>query len=84
MQTYVGATDQNRTASSLEKHVGGERPSKLIECIFEVRIDGMAHDHFYDVRDAVASARPAKRNKLSAAVVVTDVRTGKLVIEVEE
>jgi hypothetical protein len=59
-------------------------PKKLIECPFEVRIDGMAHDHFYDVRDAVASARSAKRNKLSSTVVVTDVRTGKLVIEVEE
>jgi hypothetical protein len=43
----------------------------------------VAHDQFYDVRDALASARAAKRNQCSASVVVTDVRTGKLVIEVD-
>jgi hypothetical protein len=41
------------------------------------------HDQFYDVHDAVASARQAKRDKPRSTVVVTDVRTGKLVIEVE-
>ena len=50
---------------------------------FEVRIDGVLHDHFYDVRDAMASAKTAKRKKLSSTVVVTDVRTRKLVIEIE-
>jgi hypothetical protein len=57
--------------------------SRLIECPFEVRIDGAFHDKFYDVRDAMASARAVKKNKLTSTVVVTDVRTGKLVIEVE-
>jgi hypothetical protein len=57
--------------------------SRLIQCPFEVRVDGRLHDQFYDVRDAMASARAAKRNKRSSTVVVTDVRTGKLVIEVE-
>jgi hypothetical protein len=42
------------------------------------------HDQFYDVRDAVASARAAKRNQFSSTVVFTDLRTGKLVIEVED
>jgi hypothetical protein len=57
--------------------------AKLIECPFEVRVDGVVHDHFYDVRDALASARAVKKTKRSSTVVVTDVRTGKLVIEVE-
>jgi hypothetical protein len=68
-------------ASLNQRRTSGGR-SRLIECPFEVRVDGMAHDHFYDVRDAVASARAVKKAKLSATVVVTDVRTGKLVIEV--
>jgi hypothetical protein len=59
-------------------------PAKLIECHFEVRIDGVVHNQFYDVRDAMASARATKRDERSAMVVVTDVRTGKLVIEVKE
>lgn len=67
-----------------QKSAGVERPAKLIECPFVVRIDGVLHDQFYDVRDALAAARAAKRNKLSSTFVVTDARTGKLVIEVEE
>jgi hypothetical protein len=57
--------------------------SRLIECPFEVRVDGAVHDRFYDVRDAVASARAVKKIRLSATIVVTDGRTGKLVIEVQ-
>jgi hypothetical protein len=83
MQADADATDQNRTASPPERRAGIERPLKPIECPFVVRIDGATHDRFYDVSDAMASARAAKRDKRSAAVVVTDVRTGKLVIEVE-
>ena len=43
----------------------------------------MEYDQFYDVRDAMASARTAKRNMCGSTVVVIDVRTEKLVIEVE-
>jgi hypothetical protein len=68
-------------ASRNQRRTSGGR-SRLIECPFEVRVDGVVHDRFYDVRDAVASARAVKKTKLSATVVVTDVRTGKLVIEV--
>lgn len=57
--------------------------SMLSECPFKVRIDDAAYDRLYDVRDAVASTRAAKRKKLGSIVVVTDVRTDKLVIEVE-
>ncbi len=57
--------------------------SRLIECPFEVRVDGAVYDRFYDVRDAVASARAIKKTRLSASIVVTDGRTGKLVIEVQ-
>jgi hypothetical protein len=84
MQANADATDQNRAAPPPEKRAGVQRPAKLIECPFNVRIDGLVYDQFYDVRDALASARAAKRNKFGSTVVVTDVRTGKLVIEVEE
>lgn len=56
--------------------------SRLIECPFEVRVDGAVYDR-YDVRDALASARAAKKTRLSASIVVTDGRTGKLVIKVQ-
>jgi hypothetical protein len=69
-------------ASIVHWRTSGDR-SRLIEWPFEVRVDGALHDQFYDVRDAMASARAAKRNKPSSTVVVTDVRTGNLVIEVE-
>jgi hypothetical protein len=79
----AGADDQaGEKASRNQRSTSGGR-SRLIECPFEVRVDGGAHDRFYDVRDAVASAREVKKTKLTATVVVTDVRTGKLVIEVQ-
>ena len=59
------------------------RLTKLVECPFEVRIDGVLHDRFYDVRDAMSSGRAAKSKERGAVVVVSDVRTGKLVIEVK-
>jgi hypothetical protein len=66
MQADVDATDQNRTPSPPERRAGVECPVKLIECPFVVRVDGVAHDQFYDFRDAVASARAAKRDKVSS------------------
>ena len=59
------------------------RSSKLIKCPFEVRIDGAPHDRFYDLRDAMASARIAKRDNPMSIVSVVDVTTGKLMIEVK-
>ncbi len=59
------------------------RSSKLINFPFEVRIDGAPHDQFYDLRDATASARIAKRKDPMSIVVVTDVTTRKLMIDVE-
>jgi hypothetical protein len=64
----------------------GARPSvsaKLVACPFEVRIDGAFHDHFYDVRDAIASARNAQREHLGSTIVVTDIKTKKLVIQID-
>ncbi len=58
------------------------RRSKLVDCPFEVRIDGLSHDQFYDLRDAIASARAVKRSRPSSAIVVTDARTEKLLLEV--
>jgi hypothetical protein len=83
MQADVDVTDQNRTASQPQKCAGDTRPTKLIDCPFEVRIDGALRDSFYDVRDTMAFAQEAKRNKSAFTVTVIDVRTEKLVIEVD-
>jgi hypothetical protein len=58
-------------------------PSKLVECPFEVRVDEVLHDRFYDVRDAIAVAKRVKATKRTADVVVIDTRTNKLVIKVD-
>lgn len=57
--------------------------TKLVECPFEVRVDKVLHDRFYDVRDAVAVARKVKGTNRSADVVVIDARTNKMVIRVD-
>jgi hypothetical protein len=59
-------------------------PTALIECPFEVRVDEILHDRFYDVRDAVAVAKRVKETKRAANVAVVDARTKKLVIKVED
>ena len=51
------------------------RSSKFIKFPFEVRIDGAPHDQYYDLRDATASARVAKRKNPISIVVVADVTT---------
>jgi hypothetical protein len=58
-------------------------PPKLVACPFEVRVDGASHDRFYDVRDAMMSARALKKRNPSATVLVVDTRTRKLVIEID-
>jgi len=58
-------------------------PTKLVECPFEVRVDEVLHDRFYDVRDAVAVAKQVKATNRAADVVVIDTRTKKLVIKVD-
>ena len=67
MQADVDAHDQTRTSSLPEKRAGVERPAKLIECPFEVRIDGAAHDQFYDV--ATLWPRLGRPRETSAAPV---------------
>jgi hypothetical protein len=42
-----------------------------------------ASNQFYNLRDATASARIAKRKNPMSIVVVADMRTGKLMIELE-
>ena len=59
------------------------RSSKLIKCPFEVRIDGVLRDQFYDVRDAIAFARIIKQQNPMLMVIIVDMKTGKLVFEVE-
>lgn len=72
-----------RETSSERENRGRDRP-KLVECPFEVRVDGVLYDQFYDVRDANASARAAKQASPNSEIVVADVRTKRLVIRVEE
>lgn len=59
------------------------RPSKLVECPYEVRIDGVLRDQFYDVRDAIGFARKIKQKTSTSTVIIVDARTRKLAIEVE-
>jgi hypothetical protein len=59
------------------------RPPKLVACPFEVRVDGVSHDQFYDVRDAMMSAIALKKENPSASVLVVDTRTRKLVSEID-
>jgi hypothetical protein len=81
METDVDEKAQVEVLTARPQRSGD--PYKLVACPFEVRIDGTRHDQFYDVRDAVSSARIAKRLNPASVVVVTDVRTEKLVIHVE-
>jgi hypothetical protein len=48
-----------------------------------VCVDGVLHDQFYDLRDAAAAARSAKRSYPGSTVTVTDARTRKLVIQID-
>ncbi len=67
-----------------EEDTAPTNPSpKLVACPFEVRADGLTHDRFYDVRDAMMSARALKKGNPSATVLVIDTRTRKIVIEIE-
>jgi hypothetical protein len=59
------------------------RPLKLVECPYEVRIDGILRDQFYDVRDAMGFARLIKQKNPTSTVIIVDARTGKLAIEAE-
>jgi hypothetical protein len=56
---------------------------KLVACPFEVRVDGASRDRFYDVRDAMMSARALKKVNPSGTVLIVDTRTRKLVIEID-
>jgi len=73
-----------RAEVSLSTLMNTLAPTKLVECPFEVRVDNVLHDRFYDVRDAVAVAKQVKATKRAADVVVKDARTNKLVIKVDD
>jgi hypothetical protein len=84
MQTNSGKGVQDESAATAaQRRQLDACSSKLIKCPFEVRIDGAPHDQFYDLRDAAASARIAKRKNPVSIVVVIDVTTEKMMIEVE-
>jgi hypothetical protein len=57
--------------------------NKTVSRPYEVRINSSRRGAFADLRDAIASARLAKREHPSALIVVTDRATGQLVIEVD-
>ena len=85
METDINDKVSNKSsAAAAHNRKIDVRSSKLIKCPFEVRIDGRQHDEFYDLRDAITSARTAKRDNPVSIAVVTDVRTGKLVFKVED
>lgn len=79
-ETRIGDGER---ASALEPlSLPDAHADKLVACPFVVAVDGNGLDSFYDVRDAIAAARAIKRDHRDARVTVTDMRTGKLVIEV--
>lgn len=47
---------------------------------FEVRVGGSRHGSFKDLRDAIASAKIAKRESPNAVVGVADAATGQFVV----
>ena len=65
-------------------HTATPAMPKLVSCPFVVLVNGEAHDSYYDVRDAVFAARELQRAAPGARVKVTDTRTGKLKIKLEE
>ena len=58
-------------------------PTKLVQHSFGVWIAGTPCDQFYDLRDAIAAAQFVKRDNPKLAVVVSDFRTRKLMVEIE-
>lgn len=50
---------------------------------YAVYLNGVPSGRFDDVRDAIASARIAKRKRPITEVMVMDAATGRMVIEVE-
>jgi hypothetical protein len=75
--------DKASDSSAAHRRRSDIRPLKLIACHFAVRIDAALHDEFYDLRDAMASARIAKRDNPTAVITIADKRTGNLVFEAE-
>jgi hypothetical protein len=71
----------NRVASAIP---AGPHGGKLIPCPYAVIVDGRVRDQFYDVRDAVAAARSIRKQSPASDVVVTDTRTGRLKIEIDQ
>jgi hypothetical protein len=49
---------------------------------YEIRISGVRTGRFDDLRDAVASARIAKRWQPFADVIVADAATKKMIVEI--
>ncbi len=62
---------------------GADRETrKLVSCPYKVLVDGKAVDEFYDVRDAVAAGRIAKRKSSFSHVIVSDQPSGRLIVEI--
>jgi hypothetical protein len=62
----------------------GSSGGRLIPCPYIALVDGQARDQFCDVRDAVAAARSIHKQSPASDVVVTDTRTGRLKIEIDQ
>ena len=55
---------------------------RLIYCPYKVLVDDEQIDEFYDVRDAIASARALKREQPNSDVSVSDQPSGRLVVKI--
>ena len=58
-------------------------PRKIAERPYEVRIDSVRRASFDDLRDAIGSAKIAKREYPGSLIIVTDALAGQIVIEIE-
>lgn len=72
-----------KTGRLLDRFDVARRTRALRSSSSVVRIDGVPHEWFCDLRDATASARIAKQKNPKSVVVVADVRTSRLVFEVK-
>jgi hypothetical protein len=84
---YIESAEVDPREADIDDGVSYEpasvQSSKLVKCPFDDWIDGALHDSFYDVRDALGHALVAKRNNPKSTIVVSDMRTGRLTLEVE-
>lgn len=78
-------TDTLASSTQSQPRARADRPAsrELIAHPYEVRVDYTRRGRFEDLRDAIGSAKIAKRESPLARVTVADALAGYVVIEIE-